>query len=125
VIEPLLPNKPRDVPGVDDRRALNGIFRVLRSGAPWRDLPERYGPRTTCHNHFVRWRKAGVWDPPMDATTAAQNGDPDDRQRLRSCSPAGCDGKKGVQISVSVDHAAGSRPGSTSSMLKASRSGSA
>jgi transposase len=50
VIEPLLPNKPRGVPRVDDRRVLNGIFWVLRSGAPWRDLPERYGPRTTCYN---------------------------------------------------------------------------
>jgi len=47
VIEPLMPNRPRGVPHVDDRRALNGIFWVLRSGAPWRDLPERYGPRTT------------------------------------------------------------------------------
>jgi len=44
VIEPLLPNKPRGVPRVDDRRVLNGIFWVLRSGAPWRDLPERYAP---------------------------------------------------------------------------------
>jgi transposase len=43
MIEPLLPNKPRGVPRVDDRRVLNGIFWVLRSGAPWRDLPERYG----------------------------------------------------------------------------------
>jgi transposase len=47
VIEPLLPNKPRGVPRVDDRRVLNGIFWVLRSGAPWRDLPERYAPHTT------------------------------------------------------------------------------
>ena len=39
VIEPLLPNKPRGVPRVDDRRVLNGIFWVLRSGAPWCDLP--------------------------------------------------------------------------------------
>jgi transposase len=38
IIEPLLPNKPRGVPRVDDRRTLNGIFWVLRSGAPWRDL---------------------------------------------------------------------------------------
>ncbi len=67
VIEPLLPNKPRGVPRVDDRRVLNGIFWVLRSGAPWRDLPERYGPRTTCYNRFVRWRKAGVWDRMMDS----------------------------------------------------------
>jgi transposase len=44
VIAPLLPNKPRGVPRVDDRRVLNGIFWVLRSGSPWRDLPERYGP---------------------------------------------------------------------------------
>src|SRR5215469_9989635 len=54
-------------PRVDDRRVLNGIFWVLRSGAPWRDLPERYGPRTTCYNRFVRWRQAGVWDRIMDA----------------------------------------------------------
>src|SRR5205823_3099786 len=75
VIEPLLPNKPRGVPRVDDRRLLNGIFWVLRSGAPWRDLPERYGPRTTCYNRFVRWRKAGVWDRLMDAITIAHDGD--------------------------------------------------
>jgi len=46
---------------------LNGIFWVLRSGAPWRDLPETYGPRTTCYNRFVRWRRAGVWDRGYDA----------------------------------------------------------
>ena len=44
VIEPLLPNKPRGVPRVDDRRGLNGIMWVLRSGAPWRDLPSAMGP---------------------------------------------------------------------------------
>src|SRR3954464_16032276 len=40
-IEPCLPNKPRGVPRVNDRRVLNGIFWVLRSGARWADLPER------------------------------------------------------------------------------------
>ncbi len=59
-INPMLPNKPRGIPRVDDRRVLNGIFWVLRSGAPWRDLPEIYGHRTTCYNRFVRWRRAGV-----------------------------------------------------------------
>jgi transposase len=44
VIEPLLPNKPRGVPRVDDRRVLNGIFWVLRSGAAWRDLPGALWP---------------------------------------------------------------------------------
>lgn len=60
VIEPLIPNKPSGVPRLDDRRVLNGIFWVLPSGAPWRDLPERFSPRTTCYNRFARWRKAGV-----------------------------------------------------------------
>ena len=75
VIQPLLPNKPRGVPRADDRRVLNGIFWVLRSGGPWRDLPERYGPYTTCYNRFNRWRKAGHWDRLMDAVTEAYNGD--------------------------------------------------
>ncbi len=61
IIEPLLPNKPRGVPRVDDRTVLNGIFWVLRTGAPWDDMPSRYGPRTTVYNRFNRWRKAGVW----------------------------------------------------------------
>jgi transposase len=60
--QPILPTKSRGVPRVDDRRVLNGIFWVLRSGAPWRDLPDQYGPYTTCYNRFVRWRRAGVWD---------------------------------------------------------------
>ena len=75
VIEPVLPNKPRGVPRVDDRRVLNGIFWVLRSGAPWADLPERYGPPTTCYNRFRRWAKAGVWDRIMDAITDTYDGD--------------------------------------------------
>ena len=74
VIAPLLPNKPRGAPRVDDRRVLNGIFWVLRSGSPWRDLPERYGPYTTCYNRFRRWTKAGVWDRIMDAITEAYDG---------------------------------------------------
>lgn len=47
--------------GVFRWRVLNGIFRVLRSGAPWADRPERYGPCTTCYNRFRRWTKAGIW----------------------------------------------------------------
>jgi len=61
IVEPLLPNKPRGVPRTDDRRVLNGIFYILRTGSPWRDLPERYGPYTTIYNRYNRWAKAGVW----------------------------------------------------------------
>ena len=65
------PNKPHGVPRVDDRRVLNGIVWVLRSGALWRDLPEIYRPCTTCYNRFVRWQRAGVWDKIMEALAAA------------------------------------------------------
>jgi transposase len=70
-IKTLLPNKPRGVPRADDRRVLNGIFWVLRSGAPWRDLPQGFGPYTTCYNRFVRWRRAGVWGRIMNAMAAS------------------------------------------------------
>lgn len=71
VIKPMLPNKPRGVPRASDRRVLNGMFWVLRSGAPWRDLPASYGPPTTSYNRFVRWRRAGVWDEVMETLAAA------------------------------------------------------
>ena len=61
VILPLLPPKGRGPCRKDDRLVLNGIFYVLRTGAPWRDLPERYGPHTTVYNRYIRWTKRGVW----------------------------------------------------------------
>src|SRR6476469_3408354 len=73
VIKPMPPNKPRGIPRVNDRRVLNGIFWVLRCGAPWRDLPEAFGPYTTCYNRFVRWRRAGVWGRIIDALAAAHD----------------------------------------------------
>jgi transposase len=72
-LKPMLPNKPRGVRRVDDRRILNGIFWVLRSGAPWRDLPSSFGPYTTCYNRFVRWRRAGVWARIMNALAGAHD----------------------------------------------------
>jgi transposase len=71
VIEPLLPMDRRGPKPRHNRRVFNGIFWVLRTGAPWRDLPERYGPYTTAYNRFNRWRKAGIWDRLMDAVIAA------------------------------------------------------
>ena len=75
VIQPLLPNKPRGVPRADDRRILNGIFWRLRTGSPCADIPERYGPPTTCYNRFVRWRKLGIWDRLFEAVSRAYDGD--------------------------------------------------
>ncbi|MGZ3309138.1 MAG: transposase, partial [Xanthobacteraceae bacterium] len=59
-IKPFLPNKPRGVPRVNDRRVLNGIFWVLRSGAPWRDLPENFGPYTTCYKQLMGRSRGGL-----------------------------------------------------------------
>ncbi len=64
IIAPLLPGaqgKKNGRPRPDDRKVLNGIFFVLRTGTPWRDLPERYGPYTTVYNRFNRWAKASIW----------------------------------------------------------------
>ena len=72
-IRPFLLTKPRGVPRVNDRRVLNGIFWVLRSDAPWRDLPGTFGPYTTCYNRFVRWGRAGIWDQIMDAFAATHD----------------------------------------------------
>ena len=62
-IEPLLPaQKPRTGrPGKDHRTIINGILWILRTGAPWRDLPERYGPWPTVASRFYRWRDRGLW----------------------------------------------------------------
>jgi len=74
VIAPLLPTGRRGVKPKNNRRVLNGIFWVLRAGAPWRDLPERYGSYSTAYNRFNRWRKAGIWDGLMDAVVKAHDG---------------------------------------------------
>ena len=73
IIAPLLPGADGERngrPRLDDRKVLNGIFFVLRTGTPWRDLPERYGPYTTVYNRFNRWAKRGVWLKVFEALAA-------------------------------------------------------
>jgi transposase len=96
-IRPMLPNRPRGVPRVNDRRVLNGIFWILRSGAPWRDLPGAFGPYTTCYNRFVRWRRAGVWSRIIHALSAAHDAavqmaarTPSRSSTTRRCRRRGC-----------------------------------
>ncbi len=74
-IEPRLPTDWRGKERVDDRRVLNGIFWRLRTGAPWADIPARYGPHTTCVNRFTRWRKRGIWARLLEAVSEAYDGD--------------------------------------------------
>ncbi len=62
-LQPALPARKKEGrPRAEDRRILNGIRWILRTGAPWRDLPERYGSWSTVYSRFNRWRKAGHWD---------------------------------------------------------------
>jgi len=68
-LAPLLPGKASD-PGrtaADNRLFVNGVLWVLRSGAHWHDLPERYGKWKSLHKRFSRWAKAGVWERVFEA----------------------------------------------------------
>jgi transposase len=53
-------------PAVDHRRILNGMWWILRTGAPWHDLAERYGPWRTVASRCYHWQKAGVFQPLFD-----------------------------------------------------------
>lgn len=103
VIKPLLPNKVRGVARVDDRRVLNGIFYILRTGSPWRDLPERYGPYTTVYNRYNRWAKAGIWVNIFNALAerSPQSMALIDSSVIRAHQHA-AGGKKGARITPSV-----------------------
>jgi transposase len=103
LISPFLPNKPRGVARVDDRRVINAIFYVLRTGSPWRDLPERYGPYTTAYNRYNRWAKAGVWLEVFNqlAANSPQSLHLVDSSIIRAHQHA-AGGKKGVRITPSV-----------------------
>ncbi|MFD1145328.1 IS5 family transposase [Larkinella insperata] len=62
-LAPLLPGKPGDVgrTATDNRLFINAILWIARSGAPWRDLPRRFGMWNSVYRRFRRWTKAGVW----------------------------------------------------------------
>ena len=54
-------------PPRDRRTLLNGIFWILHTGAPWRDLPERFGPWQTVYHHFAKWRREGIFAEIIEA----------------------------------------------------------
>lgn len=67
VVETILPEDPvrddgRGRPWSDRRRVLNGVLWIMRTGAPWQDLPDRYGPYQTAHRRFQNWVRSGVME---------------------------------------------------------------
>jgi len=73
----LLPGKPGDPgrTGADNRLFVNGVLWILRSGAHWQDLPERYGKWKNVHKRFTRWVQTGVWEKVFASLVS----DPDNR----------------------------------------------
>jgi len=67
-LKPLLPGERGKVgrPAFDNRRFLNAVFWILRTGAPWRDLPPDFGDWKNTHRRFCRWRDRGVWEKLLD-----------------------------------------------------------
>jgi transposase len=68
-VEPLIPRSTARTgrPASDRRLMLDGLFWILATGAPWRDLPERFGPWQTVYDHFRNWRKGGVFAAVVEA----------------------------------------------------------
>ena len=70
---PLLPGRKgsRGRMAQDNRRFINAVFWILRTGAPWRDLPADYGDWKNTHRRFSRWRDSGVWASILEALASA------------------------------------------------------
>ncbi len=75
VIQPVLPKSPQGAPRPDDRQVLNGILWRLRTGSPWTEIPERYGPHKVCSSRFNQWRRSGVWKRLLAAVSRVYEGD--------------------------------------------------
>lgn len=55
-------SRPGPKPKIGDRQFINAVLYRAKTGVPWRDLPERYGPWKSIYNRFNNWSKAGIWE---------------------------------------------------------------
>ena len=113
--EPFLMSKTGRPPG-DHRRKLDAIFWVMRTGAPWRDLPEELGDWNASFRQFRRWADSGVWDVILEALAGSELSDTTLQMidativRAHHCAAGGKGGPKGTP---SAAPAVASRPRST------------
>jgi len=95
-------------PWNDHRRTINGVFWILRTGAPWRDLPERFGSWNSVYGRFNRWSKDGTFDLIVEALQSELDAegkiDRDlwclDGSSVRATRAAAGGGKKGARANL-------------------------
>ena len=113
IIAPLLPPAAEvGRPRVPARQVWNGVFWLLRSGAPWRDLPERYGPWQSVYHHFNAWRRQGIFDKILEALQIRLDAEGHidwdlfsvDGSNVRATRAAAGAGKKGALKSPETTH---------------------
>lgn len=115
-IEPVLPKtkktSARGRPPADRRKVVNGIFWILRTGAPWRDLPDEFGAWQTVWRLFDRWNGDGTLDRLVQALQASRIKSGDRHHELwcidgsvvRAARCAGGGGKKGIRKNQKTMH---------------------
>lgn len=99
-------------PRTDPRCMVNAILWILRTGAPWRDLPEEYGPHTTAWDHFDKWNADGTLDKILEVLRASfiEAGEIDnelwcvDGTVVRAARCANGGGKKTIRTSLQTTH---------------------
>lgn len=108
VLQSLLAASVRGVKRVGKQRMVNAIFWRLPTGAPWADIPPRYGQHTTSVNRFAHWRQAGERKRILQTVfKTLRRRRPDDRQPVDPRPPAWCQGRsKGWPIPLHVARAA-------------------
>ena len=78
IIAPFLvrrPKDPRGRPPMDNRKMFNATLWILKTGAPWRDLPKEFGPWQTAYKRFAKWAKLAIWDDILK--TLSKDADPE------------------------------------------------
>ena len=120
LIAPLLPpERGRWArPAKDNRLMVNAILWILRTGAPWRDLPAEYGPWNSVYTRFSRWSKAGIWEKVLAVLSQDRDGEAYmlDSSVIRAHQHS-AGAKGGRKIRPSAAPAAGSPPKSTPSSM--------